>query len=370
MKKFLLALLAVLMFVPAISQTNEFPKCSFWSNWSVGGSVMYTKDLTNDWAFGEGSNVGIDVRFVKQLNYNWQLRLIGTIPGFITSDTNRMDRYGTGLIGFAWYPWANHFYAFADGGIGVLRDNFGYLALAADAGIGLNYNICEHSTIFGELGIDVVADFTKNFTYDNLFLKVGYAYRFGMTATDKAIMEQKALLVMYDEQCAAERDSLQKANEQYTRQEKELIQKIMLLEEHDYILTNEIAHNELVIDSLTKIIQSFEDNKTNYYALPFSIQFDLDSYRINAGEMNKVKAVARMMVQDTTIRYTVAGFCDASGSDDYNMKLSGKRAEAVKKALMRYGVKEDQIDVQANGKSNPFVDAELDVNRRVSFYRN
>ena len=87
-------------------------------------------------------------------------------------------------------------------------------------------------------------------------------------------------------------------------------------------------------------------------------------------EYAKIKAVASIMKNDTTVHYAVTGFCDKTGSQEYNQALSEKRAEAVKKALIKYGVKEEQITINGNGYDKPFSDGRLSVNRRVSFYRN
>ena len=86
--------------------------------------------------------------------------------------------------------------------------------------------------------------------------------------------------------------------------------------------------------------------------------------------MAKVKAVARVMKDNSDVKVMVVGFADYTGSDQYNMKLSEKRANEVKRLLVKkYGIDEDRIQTDYKGKSVAFGDIKYALNRRVSFYR-
>ena len=364
----LIALVAMAFSVSAQNFESDYTY-GFWSNWSAGFGVQLSKNFTNNWHFGEGTNLGFEIRGQKQIGQHWNMRLIGSIPGIFTSDQNQFDRYATGMIGFDWTPW-RYMYVFADGGLALKRDNYGWVALAADAGIGARFNICNDATIYAELGLDCVADITTDMTYNNVFVKVGWMHNFGITETDRQILEQRQLLLYEREKAVVNTDSLSNCLTECQRNEKELIKRIEILENHDYMLTTKLSEMSHQNDSLESVIASIRENQLNYYALPFSVIFDNNSYTINASEYAKIKAVASIMKDDTTIHYAVTGFCDKTGSQEYNQKLSERRAEEVKKVLMRYGVKEEQIVISGNGYDKPFSDGKLPVNRRVSFYRN
>ncbi len=371
MKK-ILTFIATIMMVVCVSAQN-FEKdytYGFWSNWSAGMSVQMTKSFNNNWTLGQGTNIGAELRAQKQIGQHWDLRLIADVPGFFSSDSAMFDRYGTALVGFSWTPW-KYAYVFADGGIGSKRDSYGWLVLAADAGIGAKVNVWKHSTIFGEIGVDCIGDITQKMLYNNAFVKVGWMYNFGLTKTDKDILEQRRVLAETKAlESVCDTTELVNRLNRCKKQEVELIRKIEILENHDVVLTEKLANMSRMNDSLAKVIESIKDDQINYYALPFSVLFENDSYVISDDQMNKIKAVASIMKDDTTKTYNVIGFCDKTGSPEYNKKLSEKRAEAVKKVLMRYGVKEEQITVSGNGYETPFSDGKLSVNRRVSFYRN
>lgn len=372
MKK-IFTLIAFIAFIALAFSVNaqDCYNYSLWSNWSVGIGAQYTKDFTSNWNLGEGSNIGFELRAQKQFSPYWSFRMIGNVPGIFTTDHTQFDRYATGLVGFAWSPFI-HFYGFVDGGFAVKRSPYGWAALAADAGVGFKTDICEgDATIFAELGLDCVADITTDFTYNNAFVKIGWIHNFGLSKTDRMIAEQKELIAQNNEFDYTYRiDSLTKDLNECKGNEATLIKRLEALENHDYFLTTQMSEMSHQNDSLEKVIQSIKDNQLNYYALPFSVLFDNDSYVINDSERAKIKAVASLMKDDTTVHYSVIGFCDQTGSQAYNQKLSERRAETVKKALVRLGVKEEQITIEGNGFDKPFSDGKLAVNRRVSFYRN
>lgn len=365
----LIALVAMAFGVNAQKFENNYTY-GFWSNWSAGAGIQYSKNFTNNWAFGEGSNIGFELRGQKQLGQHWDMRIIANVPGVLTSDTNQFDRYATGLVGFSWTPW-KYFYVFADGGMGVKRDSYNWLALAADAGFGAKFDVCKASTLYCELGLDCIADFTTDMTYNNVLVKFGWMHRFGLTKIDEEILAQRHLaLIEKNDNNSKNCDSITNCLIQCRNNEMELVKRIETLEQHDVMLTEQLGYMSKENDSLRNFIETIRTDQTNYYALPFSVLFDNDSYTINDSEIAKIKAVASIMKDDTNVTYAVTGFCDKTGSQAYNQKLSERRAEEVKKALMRYGVKEEQLTINGNGFDKPFSNGKLAVNRRVSFYRN
>ncbi len=73
----------------------------------------------------------------------------------------------------------------------------------------------------------------------------------------------------------------------------------------------------------------------------YVVYFDFDSAAINAQGAQTVQQAASAIKQQQTARITVTGHTDLSGSEQYNQRLSLRRANAVKAALMRLGVPAD-----------------------------
>ena len=133
---------------------------------------------------------------------------------------------------------------------------------------------------------------------------------------------------------------------------------------------NQSKGNSAAADSLQAVIDQIKADQLNFYAMPFSVQYGVDEWKVSDEEMDKVKAVARVMKDNDDVKILVVGFADYSGSDQYNMKLSEKRANEVKRLLSKkYGIAEDRIETDYKGKSVAFGDIQYALNRRVSFYR-
>jgi peptidoglycan-associated lipoprotein len=71
------------------------------------------------------------------------------------------------------------------------------------------------------------------------------------------------------------------------------------------------------------------------------------------------------------MKVVLEGNTDERGSAEYNMVLGLKRAEAVEKSLVTFGVSKSQIKVVSYGKSRPKMNCHEEKcwheNRRVDF---
>ena len=69
-------------------------------------------------------------------------------------------------------------------------------------------------------------------------------------------------------------------------------------------------------------------------------------------------------------KLNISGHTDDVGSERYNQRLSERRAEAVKAALVGFGATEEQITTHGLGKSQPRrVYAEGDSEQTVDYIR-
>ncbi len=67
-----------------------------------------------------------------------------------------------------------------------------------------------------------------------------------------------------------------------------------------------------------------------------SIYFDFNKSNINAESRRKLDRLADILKSDSEVKAAeIVGFADRIGSDDYNLKLSEKRANAVKNYLAK-----------------------------------
>ena len=82
-----------------------------------------------------------------------------------------------------------------------------------------------------------------------------------------------------------------------------------------------------------------------------TVRFTINSSRISNEEMVNVYNIAEWMKANPEANVTISGYADAdTGSSNYNMALSKRRAEAVRTALVdKYGINPDRLSIQAEG---------------------
>ncbi len=98
-----------------------------------------------------------------------------------------------------------------------------------------------------------------------------------------------------------------------------------------------------------------------------SVSFAINSHEITEKEMVNVYNVAQWMNSNPDASIVIQGYADKNtGSQAYNHQLSMHRAEAVKAALITYGVNPDNLSIEAYGSSEqPY--SENNWNRTVIF---
>ena len=104
----------------------------------------------------------------------------------------------------------------------------------------------------------------------------------------------------------------------------------------------------------------------------FPINFPSGSANISPKSLPYCDVVGKALQMDASVKIIVEGHTDAKGADDMNMRLSERRAEAVKQYLVaHYGVGSERITAIGKGKTELYnkTNPEAAENRRVQFRR-
>jgi len=100
-----------------------------------------------------------------------------------------------------------------------------------------------------------------------------------------------------------------------------------------------------------------------------SIRFDADKSDIAPQYRGILKRIASVLITLKGYSIYVYGYTDDSGTKDYNLKLSGRRARAVRDSLVQAGIGSSLITTKGFGKSDPRVRGNTSkaraANRRV-----
>jgi outer membrane protein OmpA-like peptidoglycan-associated protein len=85
--------------------------------------------------------------------------------------------------------------------------------------------------------------------------------------------------------------------------------------------------------------------------------------------MTNIQNLAKSLKDNPDTDVTIIGHTDNSGSDEYNNRLSERRAEAVKTFTINQGIGASRINTRGKGESEPIADNSTEEgkakNRRV-----
>jgi peptidoglycan-associated lipoprotein len=84
-----------------------------------------------------------------------------------------------------------------------------------------------------------------------------------------------------------------------------------------------------------------------------SVFFDYDSFIVKDEFKSLLVQHGKFLAANPQIKMLIQGNADDRGSREYNLALGQKRAEAVKKAVLLNGGKEDQVEAVSLGEEKP-----------------
>jgi OOP family OmpA-OmpF porin len=84
-----------------------------------------------------------------------------------------------------------------------------------------------------------------------------------------------------------------------------------------------------------------------------AIYFDFDKYLIKPEDREALKRNAEWLQKNTDKKVVIEGNCDERGTNEYNMALGQRRADAAAKYLMDLGIGKDRIGTVSYGEEKP-----------------
>jgi outer membrane protein OmpA-like peptidoglycan-associated protein len=121
-------------------------------------------------------------------------------------------------------------------------------------------------------------------------------------------------------------------------------------------------------DQLNAILQTRDTARGLIVSLS-DVLFDFNQATLKPGAKEKLAKVSGILLAYPTLMLNVEGYTDNVGSDDYNQKLSERRADAVRDYLTANGISPANIQAVGFGKASPVASndsaAGRQQNRRV-----
>lgn len=126
-----------------------------------------------------------------------------------------------------------------------------------------------------------------------------------------------------------------------------------------------------IIDSLDKCPNTPKNVLVNHYGCPIiktlRINFDFNKANIKKIYYPQIEKIAIAMKNNPNLKIEIDGYTDNIGSKEYNLKLSLKRAQAVKDILVKkYGINPKRIVVKGFGEKYPLLPNTTPTNRALN----
>lgn len=102
------------------------------------------------------------------------------------------------------------------------------------------------------------------------------------------------------------------------------------------------------------------------------VHFATGSHALNSSAISILDKAARAIKAHPSSNFTIEGHTDSRASDDFNYRLSQRRANSVKDYLVSQGVSASSLTTRGNGESDPVASNETSegraANRRVDIF--
>jgi len=95
-----------------------------------------------------------------------------------------------------------------------------------------------------------------------------------------------------------------------------------------------------------------------------NLKFDSNKATLQKGAEGEIERIFQFLVENGTYVVEIQGHTDSSGSDKVNLRLSQKRAERVREALIKKGIDSERIKAKGYGESQPIADNNSKEGRR------
>jgi outer membrane protein OmpA-like peptidoglycan-associated protein len=185
-----------------------------------------------------------------------------------------------------------------------------------------------------------------------------------LTAAKEAQMKAESDAKSAEQKAAAQAAADKAASEQAALQAKEEAAK----EEAARAQAQTEALRALLLKQLNDVLQT-TDTPRGLVVNMADVLFETGKYALSQDAQLKLAKLSGIIQAHPGLNLAIEGYTDTTGSEDFNLKLSQQRADAVRTFLIAQGLSADTITSKGMGEANPVADnstaAGRKLNRRV-----
>jgi hypothetical protein len=97
-----------------------------------------------------------------------------------------------------------------------------------------------------------------------------------------------------------------------------------------------------------------------------NVFYEIDSWELKNESMSELNTLADLLLDNKGLLMEIGGYTDATGSTEYNLALSEKRAMSVVNYLVHKGVLPDRLKYKGYGNTSPIGDNITEEGRRLN----
>jgi outer membrane protein OmpA-like peptidoglycan-associated protein len=124
-----------------------------------------------------------------------------------------------------------------------------------------------------------------------------------------------------------------------------------------------LALRDRLREQLNTILQTRDTARGLIVSLS-DVLFDFNQASLKPGAREKLAKVSGILLAYPTLHMNVEGHTDSIGTDEYNLKLSQRRADAVRDYLTSNGIAPGNIQATGLGKDGPVASNDTDAGRQ------
>ena len=132
------------------------------------------------------------------------------------------------------------------------------------------------------------------------------------------------------------------------------------------VAPNYMIYSALIENDTNTIVVRMQPLEIGKPVIINNVQFEYDSYELKPESFPELNRLVRMMKDNETLSFDIYGHTDNAGEDNYNQRLSEKRAQSVYDYLVSMGISASRLTYKGFGANKPVAPNDTEEGRKLN----